>query len=763
MAGVVPISGKPFRKQWFLQDGPRGSLRGLRSQLAEDGCADSQVVLAKKLLEERCDLDVDTEENAKLAVYWLTKASEQGNLEATKILQHCFTTGHGITEHNYQDAKSCLEMSQQEKLARNAARLLFTALSNGEDFITSEQLRRHLSPASSSRNSPPPLEYLSDPERISESQLVSAAASYSRGLLPSLSPPLPLPLTPFYPPWREPLSFCRRLYHKLLLFSQNSALFTSRFFTLLLILTYCLLGTESLLLFLPLLFYYLSFVLMTFATLQMLHSGTQLSTFRSWSRLFISYSSSLDPQEAEFQFCRNNLKPYGHFFLSLLLNLMIYPLIAHQWTPQSEFTLIAFTLTLLTLLNFSSPDPLVLFSFAIHVLAKYPYELDIVVAQTWRFLDIRVPTFASYVIGNSIEFCLNFRAVFYLLIPAIFLKLAARNSWKGTYQLLIPHCVTLSWWQIAILSSQGATMYGLIRAALALVGVVMFLPIVGVASIILPILALTKYLLADWRNNLATAFLAAAPFGTFWYRRRWFSSAQIILGLTAGAFLIWPTNLDPAPSESLSWEAYQNFCHQPAWEEAPKAQVQVACDALTDLPVTWEGYVTDVKLRRVRNPLRDFFGGAWVPEGVAKKLSCLLGEKADCKEGNCGVLMKLRPCNVDGWNKFEFEVFVKMKSSLWGSHSEIVLNAGHEFKNFSLNIYPGDKIWFKGRLSNGGERENLLGGVRPHVNIVEAQCLLCHVGELRAGQGGVKDLVGVIVSGGKSVLNFVLNPLVIFR
>lgn len=129
------------------------------------------------------------------------------------------------------------------------------------------------------------------------------------------------------------------------------------------------------------------------------------------------------------------------------------------------------------------PDFLVLFSFAVNVLAKYPYDLDSVVTQSWRFLDVKVgtstytsatfvtfwiialsflffsqiPTFASYVIGHGIEFCLNFRAVFYLLMPAVFLKIAARDRWRGTYRTLIPHCVTLAWWQIAVLTAQGST------------------------------------------------------------------------------------------------------------------------------------------------------------------------------------------------------------------------------------------------------------------------------------------------------------------
>lgn len=80
-------------------------------------------VTCKNTLQE---LDIDKEENAKLGVYWLTKASEQGNLEATDILRKCLATGRGITEHNYYDVKNCLDMTQDEKLARRAAREMFT-------------------------------------------------------------------------------------------------------------------------------------------------------------------------------------------------------------------------------------------------------------------------------------------------------------------------------------------------------------------------------------------------------------------------------------------------------------------------------------------------------------------------------------------------------------------------------------------------------------------------------------------------------------
>lgn len=325
----------------------------------------------------------------------------------------------------------------------------------------------------------------------------------------------------------HPLITLRSLYTKFVenLAVQGGPLLSSLFptalscvQTLVLLFIYSIFGTESLILFIPMALYYASFCVMVISTFQMLHRRREFIDFQVWSQLFLSYSGgNLNPEEAEYQYCSSKLRPYGHFFLALLINLVVYPHIAPQWTPQSEFTILAFFLTILTLYAFMDnkriPDFLALFSFAVHVLAKYPYETDAVVRQGWRFLDIRIPTFASYVVGNGIEFCLNFRVVFYLLIPAIFAKIAARDNWRGTYKTLIPHCVTLSWWQMAVISSQGATWYGLIRSTLALVGLVLFLPLAGLATILLPVAAVVKYLAdsAVLVRVTATVALASLP------------------------------------------------------------------------------------------------------------------------------------------------------------------------------------------------------------------------------------------------------------
>ncbi|XP_076165407.1 wolframin ER transmembrane glycoprotein wfs1 isoform X2 [Ptiloglossa arizonensis] len=850
MAGVVPLSGRSGRKQWTLHDGPRESLRRLRSQLAEDGCPESQVVLAKQLLEERCDLDVDKEENAKMSVYWLRKASEQGNLEATDILRKCLATGRGITEHNYCDVKNCLDMTQNEKLARRAAREMFTSLSNGEDFITTEQLQKRMkdvasnssNDASCSRsnnilhNNPQKNDISTNNfsknglpedstakkdwvhcqgEKISEAVLVSAATSYARGMLPIVSHALcmidssqmavdtiPYLQRPFF----LHLASLKRLYIWLIEtlgqrgMSIRKVLFTSNIHILLLFLLYSLFGTESLILFVPMALYYMSFIVMVIATFQMLQRKREFNHFRVWSGLFLSYSGgNLNPEEAEYQYCCNNLKPYGHFFLALLLNLMTYPIIAHQWTPQSEFTIIAVALTLVTLLNFmwkdssKLPDFLALFSFGVHVLAKYPYETDIVVAQGWRFLDIRVPTFASYVVGNGIEFCLNFRMVFYLLIPAVFVKMAAQDNWRGTYQTLIPHCVTLSWWQIAIFSSQGATWYGLIRGALALVGMVLFLPLVGLASFVLSIMAATKYLSESdpVMKIAATAFVTWSPFFASWYLRTRtpkfnliLTIIQMFMGIGAGMFLSWPMIIEykqvSDTSEvmaTLSWEQYQNHCHQPAWEElSSRAQVQVQCADLEGILVSWEGDVSNIKLRSIKNNIAAIFDK--LPDSIRNVISCIYGEPYsdncdavdESRQNNCkhfaSIQKRRNKCHFPAWNHYEFEISVKMKSRLYGNNTEVVLVSDHSFTNFSLNIYPGDKIWFSGMLLNNGlNKESLLGGSEPHIELEEIGCITCYLKSYKRYKYHItfSSILNDLCLGVKTVLNFLLNPIVMFK
>ncbi|CAG0885754.1 unnamed protein product [Darwinula stevensoni] len=184
------------RKQWTLQSGPKSSLRRLRSRLAEDGCPESQVILAKQILQEDHENDefiMDARDSAEVAIYWLLKAANQGNEEAFSLLEECMKTKSGISHHNYIDVKTCLQQSPEERAAFRAAVDIFQSLCRGEDFITSKQLEKRMQEVLQGKGdclmsaSHETLEELYGGEKLTKEHLIQAAASYTRGEMPVLA------------------------------------------------------------------------------------------------------------------------------------------------------------------------------------------------------------------------------------------------------------------------------------------------------------------------------------------------------------------------------------------------------------------------------------------------------------------------------------------------------------------------------------------------------------------------------------------------
>lgn len=654
-------------------------------------------------------------------------------------------------------------------------------------------------------------------EKLTEDHLVTAAVNYSHGTLPLVNRVLSLTdpdlnaldhIPVLQRSVLHPLLAVKILYYKLihLLGSRTFSKylpFNRTDIQLFLLLIYSLFSTESITLFIPMVLFSGSFVAMIITTFQMLQASRDFQDFRVWSGLFLTYSGgSLNAEQAEFQFIRNNLKPYGHFFIALLTNLIVYPLIAEQWIPQSEITVIAFCLTFMTLLTFMIkersrrfPDFLLLFSFAVNVLAKYPYETDPVVTQGWRFLDLKIPTFASYIIGNGIEFCLNFRLMFYIVIPIIFVYIAARQRWRGTYKFLIPHCVTLSWLQIVIINSQGATMFGLLRGTLALVGIVLFLPLVGLTTVLLPAAAVAKWLVV---NNFVFSFavfvvIASAGLGISWLLSqtrysKYVGLLQIILGLAAAYVLLhsaWEnktmnlyTKLEP---RRISWEQYQNICHQPAWDQSNIAKTQLKCHVLANAPVSWNGYVNEIKLKSVQNTWKYFIDK--LPYFVSNYLYCYYGETiedechnvSDLFKDDCMLLNDIvkanRKCSLDYLNVYEYELSVRMQSGIWGKSAEVMVIVEHVFSNFTLQLKANDKIWFNGDLVNNMATgsDGWLGGMKPYVVLKEIGCLACHNMNLTSFKAypkvetDYKKVFSLLYGGVKFVLNILFNPIVVFK
>ncbi|XP_041985353.1 wolframin isoform X2 [Aricia agestis] len=868
------------RKRWNLHDGPQGSLRRLRNQLAEDGCAESQVVLAKQLLEEKCELEADKISNFKQALDWLICATEQAHPEARRMLRRCIRSGV-IDEDSAPivRAKSCLAASRQETVARKAARDLFASLSNGEQYITTAQLERRIREICTTTLNKTDIENENEdgddevedheqalepslqagdhvhtngtvrtaqdadddyPDRCQNEEirnltvdnLVTAAVNYCQGELPLISCELTLTdpsikaldhIPIMQQAFLHPLLFIQILYLKILIYFGNFSFRLSNIELSLLLIAYLSISTENVYHLVPLILYYISIIAMVICTFKMLHAKRQFVDFRKWSGLFLRYSDgNLQPDESENLFLRNNLAPFIQFFLALFINLFLYPFIATQWVPFSEFCVLSFCLMFLSLFSFtkqSYPDVLALISFGINVLAKYPYEKDTVVHQGWRFLDLHISNYPSYILGNSIEFCLNARFFFSLLIPVILIIMTRRNNWQGFLKYTLPHCVTLSWLQMFITCSHGCTTYGLIRGTLALVCSFLFLPLIGIATVTLPLFAFLQYvtlskvfytvaILVGFVIGLGVTCLLAKSEAT----KKFVTPFQLFIGLIAllyiGNQFIVNVQDEGIPSGlieligdeknsiknmlksdfiaeydenayHISWDDYYRQCHAPSWQESNMASTQIKCAILHGVNVNWEGYVKEVKLQSVKNTLNDIAN--WLPGILSEYFKCYYGEEfsVECdKSEGCEFSRTVarqtgKVCHLKNYDEYTITVTVNMEASggLLKRHAEINLLFDHYFKNFTQLLRTDDKIRFRGVLENEKDSYDI-GSKEINIRASEIDCVECKkargiVTSRVLSSSKTSELLRTIVNdcvvSTKHILNFLLNPIVVFK
>lgn len=780
------------------------------------------------------------------------RAVHQGHENALTMLRDCYRDRRGITDTNECEVRACLSMSSNERAARRAARELFACLSNGEEYVTAVQLERkmreiyklqkrrdssdnenNIERCSGSRASPP-IHRLSRvdvayPDVLTEEHLVSAAVNYSNGYLPLVSRELTLS-TPdpqvldnvpyFHRPILHPFLFFSLLYHKFLnLMSSFPGTKFSNIQFFVILICYSLFASENLTQFIPIGVYYLTLVIMIISSFKMLKSKQEFIDFRIWSGLFLSYGERIDAEATEHQYIKNNMKPFLYFFVAFIINIMLHPLVSSDHLIlHSEITVIAFALIFISMFAFMYtthpfPDPLILFSFGVNVLAKYPYEMDDVVTTGWRFLDLKVPTFSSFVIGNGIEFCMSCRTLLYLLIPGFLLYIAHRNNWRGIVRYVMPHCVTLSWLQICILSSQCSTMFGLVRAALGLSGILLFLPLFGIVTLLIPVFAVLEWLsLTDPTIRIAASIVAAifALVGSCIMAannrtEKYVTVLQITVCVLATVFLTFPymtSNFNIAHSRetkifndhmdgtkinaemdnmpTLSWSMYYKYCHQPAWEHVNKVRTQLRCSELENTLIKWEGTVSDVEITKINNFRADFLRNYFHPY-LTNLISCFFGEynKPSCVNMNeeCDSIITFmneqKFCNLNKWNSYGYELTIRMQAAgILKKAPEVVLQMGDGFGNFTMRITNSDRIWFRGILRNQQKHHHSnkgfrLGKDRPIIEVQAAGCITCADPEVLSIEtiktyqmnARTRDLL----RGVKYLLNVIFNPMLTFK
>ncbi|XP_037820759.1 wolframin [Lucilia sericata] len=649
-----------------------------------------------------------------------------------------------------------------------------------------------------------PENFADNDPNITEENLVSAAVNYAAGRMPAVNDALtltvPHPATLDHVPCFHrllfhPILFFTLMYHRLINMVSDFPKRVPQSVRFAVLLTlYWLVSSDNLTVLLPIGFYYLCWIVMIWSTCKMLKTKHDFIDFRIWSGLFLRYGDhNIEADISENRFLKNNMKPYLYFFCAFIGNLLVYPLISSEWLPHSELTTVAGIFVFVSMLAFmySSqrfPDWIVLVSFGVNVLAKYPYEMDEVVTTGWRFLDLKVPTFCSFVIGNGIEFCLNCRTALYLLIPMFLVHLAKRSNWHGTYTHLIPHCVTLSWLQLCITSAQSATMFGVVRATLGLAGILLFLPLFGLVSLLIPVFVVIEWLgFTDPNIRLGSTVVASllALLGSCFLAinrttQKYITVIQLFICVTFACVLTFPymtsnfkdttrfntiipdlkhqpvitslpveeNHMPPPPSEYLSWQRFYSHCGPQAWwRDNNKIKTQLKCAHLEGQAVAWEGDVTQVQITSVHNKPA-WYINKYLPAWLNRMISCLYGERLEtlfkCQKPHDQLCLDYQNilknahldqrCSLHKWNTYEYEIRVKMSSGLLDKRQEVILQAQHKFGNFTRRLVEGDRVHFYGTLSNSRtvswpspERyeEYILGSTMAHIKLAAIECLQC--------------------------------------
>ncbi|XP_037787857.1 wolframin-like [Penaeus monodon] len=753
------------RRQWSIQEGPRGILRRMRSQLAEDGCPESQLIIGKTLLEQISDENENDEEGARLAVYWLSRASFQGNTEATRLLQDCMDKNVGICEHNYHEVRECLAMDQQEKLARRAARMLFTSVSDGNDFITSSRLGVKMQEVLAGTEQPDdsgdslPVDSNSDleerygGERFSEEHLVSAAVIYCNGRVPPIHHfmnqvsqnahshqilnGLLLPMRILKKVYQSCLQFLGVTFTNYVKYLLNILTpFTSTLIVCLISGLISLVGVNRAFSAFPIFISCISLLVMMVATAHLLLNRKHFDSFHSWSILFSHYCPELDIEHAEGKFKARCWKPYVALFLSVVIYLGTVPLVSPKLVIC--FLPVMYIFTVLTL--FLVPEKLKVWQFislSIYVMAVTPSVHECV--SQWLF-TLAKGTGAEELlveqhidIGWHVKLHLGIGPFLHLMWCNLQILVCVTNK----LSILPPHLVTITWCHLAVMASYKIVEPSNLLYPLAAWSLIMMLP--SIASLFFlfgPGLMFAYVCLHVGIDGQLALFVFGACIVTTCILKLWFPKLLIFVKLiiTIGTVIaiLHPDLILAVPKavySNLQWESYRNVC-VPSKDSA--ALTVHGCLPLQGVFVKWHGSVSSVNIVSVfnlpemalstlpyvlRKPLRCYFG---------KTLSqCPSSKEKTLQIERCHMIHSVLgadACTLDSWNEYMFEVKVAMSSSVWkfgAEGSQVTLHADNTFQKFLLGLQIDDEIEFIGSLSNG------IGTSQPSLHLTSVSCINC--------------------------------------
>jgi len=423
------------------------------------------------------------------------------------------------------------------------------------------------------------------------------------------------------------------------------------------------------------------------------------------------------------------MTPYATFFLALPLCIASLSVADSAWLLCPEFGALSAVTSFACFVALSDRyDYLAIASILIDsvstivpaVILKLP-QIPVLYLIVWYLFG---PGFAIELPVHGLFVRFGLCSLAFLVVPIIFLRMAAQRSWQGTYQILVPHLVCFFWWRLTVAFLARSTWFGLVRAFVGWIGLICFLPfapflLFGYGIYMFHgVMSLTSVL-----KVVTTILLVVAASVYAWWSRSGFrigakfslsgksplSRAAVILVIVIFSCVplayvfVPPANVDKSSVSAgfLSWDSYYQYCL------SPQASV-VSCSKFFGAHITSSGVLKQVSISSFENPVESFAG--WLPYPFSDWLRCAYG---DHYPEDCSVHVDLEEYEVCTFNKrqgyschlreldrYTYELIIEIPEGDTGGATSISVTAADWFRTIASHVQPDTQVFVFHSLCN---------------------------------------------------------------
>lgn len=464
----------------------------------------------------------------------------------------------------------------------------------------------------------------------------------------------------------------------------------------------------------PLVIFYLTLSVMGVTTLQMFYKKKKLNEASKLANILKTYDVGVDVEQTKSQFTWNSLAPYLVFFGALPLLVVSFSLSNKSYIPCSEICVLCGVLSAICFVALSdSYDLLTLLSLFCNFLSALPtfFHHFPQIPFLTKMLHIFTDALFTIPCGSGFQIHVGIPSIAYLLIPLVFIIMAAQKSWKGVYRVLVPHLVCYFWFNLMLSFFPFSTWKGLIRGTLGY----FFLPFLIPMALLLTLGGLIYgfYCLLQTQifgKLFITLIFAAVPLlltqtkvliGKKMDSK--LKSVKVIIMVIFGILALLPLIFIRLPSAkspksfNLTYAEYHDFCGSTG---LPKS---LRCLHLQGQKVTWKGKYSRSEIKSVTNNIEPLL--AAFPGFIANEIRCLYGqkfgkcndpEKTESEQKLCAMMDDLgHECHLRNLDTYTFEVYIILE---YQGFIFAELDAGHSFKETLVALKESDEVEFTATL-----------------------------------------------------------------